>query len=125
MRSLIKCYLVLNVIGAGLSLQRSRSPRLFGVQLPGTPLVHALTIGSPLSAPPLMLMVLIVADRRRRLDVVAALGAMFVCGIACEADTVSALRRPRADPLVTALVALELAVPAALFIRARSAMPPA
>ena len=75
MRSLIKCYLVLNVIGAGLSLQRSRSPRLFGVQLPGTPMAHALTIGSPLSAPPLMVIALIIAERRRRFDLVAALGS--------------------------------------------------
>lgn len=120
MRSLVKCYLTLNVVGAILSVHGRRSPRVFGFRLPGTPTAHALTIGSPLSAPPLMLMALIVAERRRRFDMVAALGAIFVCGVACEADTVAALRDPRADPLVTALVALELAVPAALFVRARS-----
>lgn len=122
MRSLLKSYLVLNVVGAALSVQRRRSPRLFGIRLPGTPLIHALTIGSPMSAPPLMLMALIVAERRRRLDVVAAISAMFVCGIAGEADTVAALRRPRADPVVTALVVLELVVPGSLFVVARRRM---
>ena len=114
MRSLVPSYAAVAVVGAVHSIRRGRPARFVGIRLPGTPAQHAWTIGTPLSAPPLMLAALAVAARRGRDDIVRMLAMLFVVGIAGEVDTWATLRRPAADPLGTACVALDAAIPAAM-----------
>ena len=90
-----------------------------GINVPGTAAQHALTIGSPLSAPPLMLIALIAASRRGRTDAVRLLAGMLIFGILGEVDTWTTLRRPGLDPVGTACVALDVVLPVALLVETR------
>jgi hypothetical protein len=118
-RALVTAYLAGSVVGAVHSVRTGRHARFAGVRLPGSPAAHALTIGSPLSAPPVMLLALVIAQRSRRYDVIAALSVLFMIGIAAEADTAPTLSHPRQDRLRTACVALDLVLPAAMLLAAR------
>ncbi len=115
MRILVKLYVAVSLIGAVHSIRRGKPARLFGLHFPGSVAAQALTIGTAISAPPTMLAALLVAESRGRRDIVRILSMMFICGVLGEADTPTALRRPRADPLGTACVALEVLLPAAIF----------
>ena len=119
MRSIEASYLAVAVVGAFHSVRRDRRARFAGLDLPGTPAQQVLTVGTPLSAPPLMLVALLVAGRRGRNDIVRMLAMLFIVGIAGEVDTWSALRKPTADLLATACVALNAALPAAMVWRSR------
>ena len=112
-------YLAVAVVGAVHAVRRERPARFAGIDLPGTPAQQALTVGTPLSAPPLMLAALLVASRRGRNDIVRMLAMLFIVGIAGEVDTWSALRQPTADLLATACVVLNAALPAAMVWRSR------
>jgi hypothetical protein len=113
-RLLATAYIGFNVVGAVRSLRRGRPARFLGVQLPGPPVAKALTIGTPLSAPPAMLIALAVAAHSRRDDIVLVLSAMFIVGIVGEPDTYRALRRPVVDPISSTCAALDAALPAAM-----------
>lgn len=120
MRSTVRSILAVSVVGAVHSLSRGRPARFAGIRLPGTAVQHALTIGSPLSAPPAMLAALVIADRRGRDDVVRVLSAMFVVGILGEADTWTMLRRgPRSDPIAALCAAFYVVLPATLMWQTR------
>lgn len=67
MQSLARCYVAVCVVGAIHAVRRGRHARFLHVQLPGTPIQHALTIGSPLSASPIMQVALLAADALRTL----------------------------------------------------------
>ena len=114
MRTLARLYLAVSVIGAVRAVQRQRLCRFAGLSFPGTPAQQALTVGTPMSAPPLMLAALAVCVRRRRVKWVRMLAAAFFVGSIGELDTLKTLRNPTADPVSTVCTALELAVPAAL-----------
>jgi hypothetical protein len=119
-RALVTAYLAGSVVGAVHSIRRGRHARFAGLHLPGTPLAHALTIGSPLSAPPAMLLALVVAERTGRRDLVSALSMLFLVGIAAEADTVpTLLLHPSADRLRTTCVLLDVALPVVMLVAAR------
>jgi hypothetical protein len=115
-RALVTAYLAGSVFGAVHSVRHRRHARFAGLRLPGSPGAHALTVGSPLSAPPAMLLALLVARRRGRYDLIEALSVLFLIGIAAEADTVPTLLHPREDPMRTACVALDVALPAAMLV---------
>ncbi|MEK7425065.1 MAG: hypothetical protein AAB131_14640 [Actinomycetota bacterium] len=115
----MKWYLVVSVAGAVHAVRRGRPARFAGLRFPGTPGAHALTIGTPLSAPPAMLIGLFVAARRQRGDVLKILSVLFVVGVAAEPDTLAALRHPSADPLSTGCTVLELVLPMAMLARLR------
>jgi hypothetical protein len=117
-------YVVVAVAGALRSVSNERPARFLGVQLPGTPAQQALTVGSPLSAPPVMLLALLAAAGRSPRDPTLAawvrrLSVLFLVGIAGEPDTWSTLRRPASDPITTACVVLDLVLPAALLRSSR------
>ncbi len=119
MRALVTAYLAGSVVGAVHSVRRRRHARFAGLQFPGTPFAHAVTIGSPLSAPPAILITLVVAERTGRSGLVKALSALFLIGIAAEADTLATLRHPSKDPLSTTCVVLDVALPAAMLVAVR------
>ena len=119
MRWCVRSILAVSVIGAVYSVRRDRCARFAGISVPGTAAQHALTIGSPLSAPPLMLIALIAAARRGRTDAVRLLSAMLVFGILGEVDTWTTLRRPGLDPVGTACVVLDVVLPVALLVETR------
>jgi hypothetical protein len=124
MRRLAALYAVVAAVGAFHSVAQGRSPRFLGIRLPGTPTQHTFTVGSPLSAPPVMLVALIAAAWRDPSDPMRALwvrrlSVLFLVGIAGELDTWSTLRRPASNPISTACVVLDLALPAALLRSAR------
>ncbi len=112
-------YLAVAVVGAVRAVRRERPARVAGIELPGTPRQQAFTVGTPLSAPPLMLVALVVAGRRGRSDIERILAILFIVGIAGEADTWSALRKPTADLLATTCVLLDVALPTAMLRRSR------
>jgi hypothetical protein len=118
-RALVSAYLAGSVVGAVHSVRSGRHARFAGLPFPGSPGVQALTIGTPLSAPPAMLLALVVARWRDRSDLVRALAVLFLIGIAAEADTMPTLLHPREDRLRTACVALDVAVPAVMLVAAR------
>jgi hypothetical protein len=120
-RVLAIAYVGVSVVGAVHSLRRGREARFLGVQLPGPAVAKALSIGTPLSAPPAMLAALALAACRRRDDALFVLGAMFLVGILGEPDTYRAVRRPTADPLGSMCAALEAAVPTAIVVSAARA----
>jgi hypothetical protein len=107
-------------VGAAHSVRRNRTARFLAVPVPGSPAVHACTIGSPLSAPPLMLAALVAAATRERAGVVRLLSAGFLVGILGEVDTWSVVRRPTSDPVAAACVAGYLALPAVMLVSAGS-----
>lgn len=78
--------------------------------------MQALTIGTPLSAPPALLAALALAelrsDRQRR----RALALVFAVGVLGEPDSWRALANPRDEPATTVLVALDLAMPLAMLL---------
>ena len=117
-RLLATSYIAVSAVGAIHSLRRRRPARLLGVGLPGPPIAQAISIGTPLSAPPAMLVALAIAADRRRDRALLALSAMFLLGITGEPDTYRAIRRPRADPIATVCVALAVAIPAAMALTA-------
>jgi hypothetical protein len=121
MRWLIRALLGASVVGAVHAIRLRRPARFAAIPLPGSAAVHAATIGSPLSAPPLMLAALVIAERRGRPDVIAVLSGLFVVGILGEVDTWHAVRAPGADPVATACVVAYVLIPAALVATARSA----
>jgi hypothetical protein len=100
-------------------VKRRRPARFVGLRLPGSPLAHALTIGTPLSAPPAMLIALVVASRKQRRDAIKFLSVMFLLGVAGEADTAATIRHPFADPLGTGCTVLEMLVPVAMLMESR------
>ena len=118
MRWMVRALLVVSVVGAADSIRQRRPARFAGVQLPGSAIQHALTIGSPLSAPPLMLAALGAADRRGRTDIVRLLAALFIIGILGEVDTWANLRDPTADPIATACVTAYVLIPAGMIYAA-------
>src|SRR5262245_2252134 len=121
-RALATAYIGVSVVGAVHSLRRKRLARFLGMQLPGPPVAQALTIGTPLSAPPVMLVALALAAHRRHDTALLMLSAMFLFGIVGEPDTYSTLRRPGVDPVGTTWTVLEAALPAAMLtatLRAR------
>lgn len=111
MRFLARAYVVTGIVGAVHAVRRGLPARFAGVRLPGSPLQHAVTLGTPLSAPPLAWLAVLLAEGRGRNDIVRKLALLFVVGIAGEPDTWSTLRRPAEDPTATALVALDLVLP--------------
>lgn len=119
MRTLARLYVVVSIVGGARAVQRRRPCRFAGLDFPGTPAQQALTVGTPMSAPPLMLVALIVAVRGRRIRWVRCLAAMFLVGSVAERDTLPTLRNPADDPVSTACTALELALPAALLVARR------
>jgi hypothetical protein len=126
MRLLAGSYVVAATAGAFHAVARGRPARFLGVRLPGTAAQHALTIGSPLSAPPIMLVALLAAAWPNPRDPTRTawarrLSVLFLVGIAGEPDTWSTLRRPASDPIATACVVLDLALPAAVLRSARRA----
>ncbi len=112
-------YLAVAVVGAVHAVRLERPVRFAGINLPGTPSQQALTVGTPLSAPPVLLAALLVSSRRGRNDIVRMLAMLFIVGIAGEVDTWSALRKPTADLLATACVVLNAALPAAMVWKSR------
>lgn len=116
MRVLVWSYVVVSVIGAVHAVRRGRTARFAGIRLPGSAAQHALTIGSPLSAPPLLLIALVVATHQERLGVVRILSTLCVVGILGEVDTWTTLRRPRCDLLGAACVVLLTTLPLALIL---------
>lgn len=114
MRLLTRLYVIVSLVGAVRAVQRDRPCRFAGLTFPGTPAQHAVTVGTPMSAPPLMLVALVLAARRRRVRWLRILAAMFLVGSLAELDTLPTLRNPTDDPVSTACTALELALPAAL-----------
>lgn len=124
MRLAVRSIIAVSIVGAVNSIRQHRSANFAGIRLPGTASQHALTIGSPLSAPPLMLVALTVASRRERRDVVRLLAATMVIGVIGEADTWTTIRRPRTDPIATACVVLDIVLPAALIWQTLQPKPP-
>lgn len=122
-RALAKVYLLVSLLGAVHAVRRGRPARFAGLHFPGTPLAHALTIGTPLSAPPAMLAALLFAVRSRRRGATCLLALLFFLGIIAEPDSLAALRKPTSDPLATGCAALDTALPIALLVTARF-MPP-
>lgn len=116
MSLLVKGYVAVSVVGAVHAVRRGRPARFAGLRFPGTPGAHALTIGTPLSAPPAMLVGLLLAARRQRGDVIKILSVLFLLGVAAEPDTRAALRHPSADPLSTGCSVLELMLPVAMLV---------
>ncbi len=114
MRFLVRSLLAVNLVGAVTAVSRQRGARFAGIRLPGSPIAHALTVGTSMSAPPAILGVLVISARRGRIDIVRLISALFLVGIMGEPDTWSVVRRPRSDRLATACVALEFLLPAAL-----------
>lgn len=119
MRLLAGSYVAVSVVGAIHACRQGRTARFAGVRLPGTAVQHALTIGSPLSAPPIlhvaMLRVVQGDHAEARLRTwMRRLGALFLVGIAGEPDSWSALRRPADDPLSAVCVLLDVALPVAM-----------
>jgi hypothetical protein len=112
----MRLYLIVSVFGAVRAVQRQRPCRFAGLSFPGTPAQQALTVGTPMSAPPVMLVALVIFVRRRKVRWVRMLAAMFLVGSVAEADTPQTLRRPQDDPVSTACTALEIVVPAALLL---------
>jgi len=119
MRTLARFYVALCVVGATHAVSIGRPCRFAGLHYPGSPAQHAITVGTPLSAPPFMLLALLIAARRDRPDVTRALAMMFLVGIAAEVDTWATLRRPTSDPISTMCVALDIALPATMLGAAR------
>lgn len=107
-------YVAISVVGAVRAVRTQREVQFAGLRLPGTPRTQAFTIGTPLSAPPVMLIALVVATRRRRTDVVTALAGMFLVGVLGERDTYAVARRPWSDPLSTMCAVLEATLPIAM-----------
>lgn len=114
MRLLVRSILAVSLVGALAALDRQRMARFVGIRLPGSPVAQALTVGTSMSAPPVMLGALVISARSGRTDIVRLLSALFLVGILGEPDTWSVVRRPRSDPLATACVALEILLPVAL-----------
>ncbi len=114
MRSLESSYLAVAVVGAVHAVRRERPARFAGIDLPGTPAQQALTVGTPLSAPPVMLVAVVVAGLRHRSDIVRTLAMLFIAGIAGEVDTWTTPCKPIADPLATVCVLLDVALPTAI-----------
>src|SRR5215471_4707134 len=110
----VTALLVVSAVGAVHAIRRGRTCRFLAIPVPGTAVQHALTIGTPLSAPPIMLAGLATAARQGRTDVVRLLGAAFLLGILGEVDTWTTLRRPSADAFGTACVAAYVVLPAVL-----------
>jgi hypothetical protein len=121
-RLLATSYIAVSVLGAIHSLRRGRVARFLGMQLQGPPVVQALTIGTPLSAPPAMLIALALAAHRHRNTAVATVSAIFLLGVVGEPDTYEAVRRPTADPIGSTCAVLELALPAAMVCSAVRAL---
>ena len=69
------------------------------------------------------LMALAVAVRNNHRGPTRLLSMLFLIGIMAEPDTLAALRKPTADPLATAFAALDVAIPIALLVAARSVSP--
>ena len=114
MRSLVRSILIVSVIGAVQAVHRDRRCRCLGIDFPGTATQHALTVGSGMSAPPLLLGALVISAERDRTGVVGVLAALMVAGILGEPNTWKTLRQPGTDPLSTVCVVLEIALPAKL-----------
>ena len=114
MRAIESSYLAVVVVGAVHAVRLERPVRFAGINLQGTPRHQALTVGTPLSAPPVLLAVLLVASRRGRNDIVRMLAMLFLLGTAGEVDTWTALRNPTVDLLATACVLLDVVLPAAM-----------
>lgn len=114
MRFLVRSILAVSLLGAVAAVGRQRKARFAGIRFPGSPVAQALTVGTAMSAPPVMLGALVISARRGRTDLVRLLSALFLMGILGEPDTWSVVRRPRSDRLATACVALEIALPGAL-----------
>ena len=115
--------LLVNLVGAVHAVRRDLPARLWGIRFPGSATLHALTIGSAASAPPAMLAALVLAARRNRTDGVWWLATTFAVGVLGEPDTWRTLRQPGGDPVATACVVGEIALPAALLWRVRHAGP--
>ena len=107
-------YLAVAVVGAVHAVRLERPVRFAGINLPGTPSQQALTVGTPLSAPPVLLAALLVSSRRGRNDIVRMLAMLFLLGIAGEVDTWTTLRNPTVDLLATTCVLLDVVLPAAM-----------
>jgi hypothetical protein len=108
-RSLL--YVAVCAIGARHAIQRGQTARVLGIRLPGSAAQHAATVGTSLSAPPLMLALLLDADRRKRPRLTRVLAALAIVGILAEADSWTTLRRPRADPTRALIVGAEILLP--------------
>jgi hypothetical protein len=100
--------------GARLAIRRGQTARIFGVRLPGSATQQGATIGTSLSAPPLMLALLLYADRTKRRRLTQILAALALVGILAEADTWTTLRRPSDDPTRSLIVSAELLLPISL-----------
>lgn len=109
-----------SVVGAVESIRLDRPGRFVGLPFPGNPLVHALTIGTPLSPPPVMLALLAVAVRERWTVVIRILSVVFLAGIVGEADTPGTVLHPSAHPVNTCCVVLLVVLPVAMFWAAAS-----
>ena len=117
-------YVAVSVAGAIHAVRRSRHARFLGIQLPGTPLQHAMTIGSPLSAPPAMQVALLAAVRPTvpqpvRHRWVRWLAVMFLVGIVGEVDTRTTLLHPTGDRFAAVVLLLEVVLPVSLLWSAR------
>ena len=119
MRALARAYLAVSLLGALHAIRRHLPARPVGWQFPGTPRAQALTIGTPLSAPPAMLVALLVAIRMGHRDAIRLLSLLFLLGIVAEADTPTTLRAPFADPFTTGCTALEIVLPIAMLVDSR------
>jgi hypothetical protein len=108
-RSLL--YVAVCAIGARHAIRRGQTARVLGIRLPGSAAQHAATVGTSLSAPPLMLALLLDADRRNRSRLTQVLAALAIVGILAEADSWTTLRRPGADPTRSLIVGAEILLP--------------
>jgi len=113
-----------SAVGAVHAVRRNRPARFAAIHLPGSPAAHACTIGSPLSAPPLMLAALVGSAASERAGVVRLLSAGFLIGILGEVDTWSVVRRPASDPVAAACIAGYLVLPAVMLMGAGSGSAP-
>ncbi len=119
MRALARVYIAVSLLGAVHAVRRGRPARFAGLRFPGTPFAHALTVGTPLSAPPAMLAALTIAVRKNHVGATRMLSFLFLVGILAEPDSWAALRQPKADPSATGWTVLDAALPIALFTKAR------
>jgi hypothetical protein len=123
MRFLTQCTIAVSVAGAIHAIRRDRPARMFGLRFPGSTALHAATIGTSISAPPAMLVLLWIADRTGRPRVIRVLAGLFFVGILCEVDTWTTMRHPGDDPAATGVVVAEIALPIALLTAARGRPP--
>ncbi|HEX9260285.1 MAG TPA: hypothetical protein VF855_12155 [Acidimicrobiales bacterium] len=104
----LRTYAVAGLAATVLAIRRDEPARPFGIGFPGPVAAQALVVGTGLSAPVPMLPLVWQA---RSPKVKGMLAAMFLVGALGEPVTWRTLRRPLRNPLVTAVVVANIALP--------------